>query len=473
MAEVAPSTRSAYGLVAAALAAALMPLNSTMIAVALPDISDEFGQDPALVTQALVTGYLVAAVVLQSPGGKIGDRVGYARIVFFGQALVASGALLGIVAPSLWALAVARIAMAAGGAILVPATVALLRLGLPPERRGRAFGAFGSVMALAAALGPLVGGELVKAFGWQSVFAANLPVLAISATLSALGGRALAKPRQQPPPRFDWVGSGLLAAALSAVITGLRPDGGHGFALFVLGASLFVAFATWERRVSDPVVAFSLFSSMHFSAGTLLVALMNLVMYALVFEIPLMATDLFDLEARGTGRLLVSMMLAMVITSPIAGRLTDHVGARPVAVAGSVVAILGIAELARVSLSTAGQVVVPLAMLGVGIGLATPAAQSASISAAPADRSGMAAGVGSTMRYLGGIAGVAVMSSLLELGGTRGEVVSDHRTLMIVFVCVLGAGLVCAALLPGRTQAPASVAPSTNGPADRESAADL
>jgi MFS family permease len=176
-----------------------MPLNSTMIAVALPDISHEFGQDPSVVTQALVTSYLVAAVVLQSPAGKIGDRLGHSRMLAVGQVLVGAGALLGFLSPSVAALTAARVLMAAGGAVLVPATVALLRHELPPERRGRAFGAFGAVMALAAAVGPLVGGELVSQFGWPSVFVANLPVLAVSATLGVLAGTPVRVPGSAVP----------------------------------------------------------------------------------------------------------------------------------------------------------------------------------------------------------------------------------------------------------------------------------
>ena len=427
-----------------------MPLNSTMIAVALPDISAEFDTDPALVTQALVTSYLVAAIVLQSPAGKFGDRVGHARMVVIGQVLVAAGALLGYLAPSLALLTVARILMAAGGAVLVPATVALLRRTLPHELRGRAFGAFGAVMALAAALGPLMGGALVDAFGWPSVFVANLPVLAVSVGLGAVAGRVASREIRAAPPRFDWVGSLLLAAALTSIVMGLRPDGGHTFLVLAAGAALLVPFVVWEQRVGDPVIAFFVLRSVTFSAGTVLIAVQNLVMYALLFEIPLIAKELFDLGARGTGQLLVSLMLAMVIVSPVGGRLVDRVGARAVALAGSVAALTGVVALARVDLTAVGDVVVPLALLGAGLGLATPAAQSASTSAIPADHAGMAAGVGSTMRYLGGLTGVAVMSVLLDVSGTRAAVVSEHRTLMTVFAGALLIGLVCAALLPGR-----------------------
>jgi EmrB/QacA subfamily drug resistance transporter len=440
------------------LAAALMPLNSTMIAVALPQISDEFRHDPALVTQALVTSYLVAAVVLQSPAGKLGDRLGHPRMLLIGQLLVALGALVGYLAPSLGLLVAARILMAAGGAVLVPATVALLRHELPPDRRGRGFGAFGAVMALAAALGPLLGGELVHVFGWRSVFVANLPVLVVSAGLAALAGQPAVDARPQAAPRFDWVGSGLLAAGLSGIVLGLRPDGDHAVVLLVVGFALLVPFAVWEQRASDPVVAFSLFRSVPFSAGTLLIAVQNLVMYALLFEVPLIAAPLFGLDSRGTGLLLVCLMLAMVVVSPIAGRLVDRVGARGIGLVGSGLTLVGIVLLASNDLTTPGQVAVPLALLGAGLGLATPAAQSASISAAPPDRTGMAAGVGSTMRYLGGLVGVAVLSLLLDVQGGRSEIVSDHRMLMVVFGAALVVGLISAALLPGRVESQVAAA---------------
>lgn len=436
-------------LVAAGLAATLMPLNSTMIAVALPDISDEFHRDPALVTQGLVTSYLIAAVVLQSPAGKLGDRIGHARMVMAGQLLVAIGALVGFLATGVWMLIVARILMGAGSATLVPSTMALMRHALPPERRGRAFGLFGATMALSAALGPVVGGELVEWFEWPSVFAANLPVLAISVGLSVLAGTP-AVPERGPESRYDWVGTALLAGGLTAIILGLRPDGGHLVVLVAVGVALLVPFVLWERRVPDPVIAFSLFRSLPFAAGAFLIALQNLAMYALIFELPLVAGDLFDLDARETGRLLVSMMLAMVVVSPVAGRLADRVGPRAVAVAGSLVGLLGVADLARIDLTSSDDLRIPMILLGIGLGLTSPPAQTASMNAVEPALAGMAAGVSSTMRYLGGIVGVAVMSLLLDVDGNRSDVISEHRSLMGVFIGALAVGLLCAVLLPGR-----------------------
>ena len=370
-------------------------------------------------------------------------------MVVAGQALVATGALLGYLAPELWVLIVARIAMAVGGAALVPSAVAMLRHDLPVERRGRAFGAFGAMMGLSAALGPVVGGELVEAFGWRSLFAANLPVLALSVGLIVFAGRVAVQDRDAHP-KFDWIGTGLLAGGLTAIILGLRPDGQH-LLLLLVGLGLLVPFVWWERRADDPVVAFSLFRSVPFAAGAFLIAVQNLVMYALILQVTLVAAALFDLDARGTGRLIVSMMLAMVITSPIAGRLTDRVGPRAIALAGSVSGLLGLAGLAWIDMTAPEQLAVPLVLLGIGLGLTSPAAQSASMSAVAWDLAGTAAGLGATMRYLGGIIGVAVMSVLLDVHGTRAEVISEHRTLMAVYAGALLVGLVCAALLPGRS----------------------
>jgi EmrB/QacA subfamily drug resistance transporter len=433
----------------ALLASSLMPLNSTMIAVALPEIAREFARPPGTVAQAVVATYLVAAIVLQGPGGKLGDRLGHRRVLSLGLALVAAGAVLGVVAPALGVLAVARILMAAGGAAIVPATVALLRIELPPQRRGRAFGLFGAVMSLAAGIGPVVGGELVRAFGWPSIFAANLPVIGLAAVLAATGRTRRAE--SQDRPRFDMVGTVLLTATLAALVLGLESTGRTAAVLLGTCAALLVPLVWWERRVTDPVVAFGLFGSVAFTAGSLLVAFQNLVMYTLLFELPLVLAALLAVDSAATGRLLVAMTAVMILASPIAGRLTDRIGARLVAVSGTVACLAAVGLLAAADLSSVRSLVLPLAVLGLGVGLATPAAQSASLAAVPPEGSGAAAGIGSTMRYLGGVVGVALLGRLVDLTGDRSAVLDEHQTVLGVFAGVLVAGLACAVALPGRS----------------------
>ena len=442
-----PGSRRALG--AALLASALLPLNSTMIAVALPEIAREFVRPPGAVTQAVVASYLVAAIVLQSPGGKLGDRVGHWRMMAIGQVLVAAGAVLGIVAGTLEVLAVARVLMAAGGAAIVPATVALLRIELPPQRRGRAFGLFAAVMSLAAGIGPVAGGELVRAFGWPSIFAVNLPLIGLAALLAAMGRRREAQ--LQDRPRFDVLGTLLLTATLTALVLGLEATGTTASVLLGACAALLVPFVWWERQVTDPVLTFGLFGSMAFTAGSLLVALQNLVLYTLLFELPQVLNAVLAVDAAATGRLLVAMMAAMILASLVAGRLTDRIGARPIAVGGIMCCLAAVGLLAADDLLSLRPLVLPLALLGLGVGLATPAAQSASLAAVPRDRSGAAAGIGSTMRYLGGVVGVALLGRLVDLAGDRQAVLVEHRTVLGVFAGALVVGLACAVSLPGRS----------------------
>jgi MFS family permease len=434
-----------------------------MIAVALPEIAREFGHPPGTVAQAVVASYLVAAIVLQSPGGKLGDRLGHRRMLAVGQALTVGGAVLGMAAGSLAVLTVARVSMAAGGAATVPATVALLRIELPQERRGRAFGGFGALMSLAAGIGPPAGGELVRAFGWPSIFAVNLPVIAVAAVLALAGRRA---PRHLSPvrSRFDVLGTALLTAALAALVVGLESSGTTTAVLLAACPVLLVPFVWWERRASDPVVAFSLFRSAPFTAGSSLVALQNLVMYTLLFELPQVLGAVVAVDAAAIGRLLVSMMGAMIVASLLSGRLADRVGPRLMAVVGTAVCLAAVGLMALAGLSVPSRLVLPLALLGLGVGLTTPVAQNASLAAVPASRSGAAAGIGSTMRYLGGVVGVALLGRLVDLDGDAAAVLDEHRAVLTVFTVALVAGLACALVLPRRSpsRSPATVDDATS-----------
>jgi MFS family permease len=337
--------------------------------------------------------------------------------------------------------------MACGGALVVPATVALVRLELPPERRGRAFGTFGAIMALAAAVGPVMGGALVETFSWEAVFLANVPVIAVAGLLSANAPRAVTTSSET---RFDWRGSVLLTAALVLVVGAAQGQSASALVLLTGGLAVLVAFGWWEGRTDDPVVEFALFRSVPFAAGSLLIALQNLVMYALLFELPLVLNELFALGAQATGRLLTLLMVAMVATSLVAGRLTDRFGPRPVAITGALVCLLAIALLYGLGLSAPSDVTIPLGLLGAGLGLSAPAAQSAAMSSVLPSQSGMAAGVSSTMRYLGAVAGVALLGRVLNLDGSRAHVLADHRSLLALFAVTLFASLVCAAALPRR-----------------------
>jgi EmrB/QacA subfamily drug resistance transporter len=446
-------------LVAIALSAALAPLNSTMVAVALPEISRDLRADSGVLRQALVTSYLLTNIVLQSPGGKLGDRLGHRRALGLGQLIFAAGAALAYVLPVLPVLAVSRVIMAAGGAIVVPSATALLRTELPPEVRGRAFGIFGAAMALSAATGPKVGALLVGHFGWTSIFLANVPVLLLSAALAHVGAPARpATPAPAAPrPRFDVVGSVLLGASLVGLVLGLG-DARLRWAA-ALGALGFVPFMVWERRAADPIIDFSLFKQRAFVGGSLIIAIQNFAMYSTIFELPQVAGRLFSVGPRDIGNTLIAMMITMVVASPIAGRGSERFGARAVALLGCSLALGGMILLAALPLNAMTDAIPALVMLGAGLGLTSAPSQSAAMSDVPRDKSGMAAGLTSTMRYLGGMAGLTVLGLVLT-DNPAGEVaLREHTTAISIFCVSLVLTIGFALLLPGRAAAPTAASP--------------
>ncbi len=418
------------------LSVALVPLNSTMLAVALPAIGRDISVSSGALTQWLVTSYLLVGIVLQSPAGKLGDGLGHARALTIGQIIFTLGSVTGFFARSLPPLVVARCLMAAGGAVMVPSAMAVVRTRLPIELRPSAFGAFGAVMGLAAAVGPLIGGELASRMGWSWLFVVNAPPIAIAALLS-LGTPSSTASKL---PKFDLLGALLLGAGLTLLVAASRAKS-HALVLAGLGLLSLVGFVLWERRTPEPVVDLKLFSLRPFTAGVLLVGLQNLAMYALLFELPIVLSRVLGKTSKDTGRLLLALTLAMVVCSLLGGRVARRIGERTTALLGSSLALLGMTLSGVLPL---GRMAPALVLLGGGLGLTTPSSQAASMNAVPKEKSGMAAGVSATVRYLGGVAGVAIVAVLVD----SGDLAARHRLGTLVFGAALLLAMFCAAAIP-------------------------
>lgn len=430
------------------LAASLAPLGSTMIAVALPSIGRDIGADVSDLTQWLVSSYLIASIALQSPGGKLGDLIGHGRALVVGLSLVALGGVLGLLVGSVHALGAARILMASGGAATVPATMAILRNQTTTERRARVFGLFGACMGLAAAIGPLAGGELTQRFGWRAVFAANLPVIAVSLVLVLTSRGMYSKSRAAVDrPSFDWPGSALLALGLTLTIVTLRMSGSAVWWLGGIGAALLIVFPFWERRAASPVVDFSLLTRGPFFGGGSIIALQNMAMYPLLFQLPVFFDRVRHLGARTMGQALLALTVAMMLSSVASGRLTEYIGARAQAFVGSLLALAGLWWFADF-----GSVHVPLdimpgmVLIGTGVGMTSPPAQAASMSTVGREQSGMAGGMLSTLRYIGGVAGTTALGALLSDPAST----ASHQRPLFVYAGALIIAAALSLLLPGR-----------------------
>jgi MFS family permease len=433
--------------IALALSSMLTPLNSTMLSVVLGPIGAEFDESESLLTQALVTSYLIASIIMQAPSGKLGDRFGHRRVIAWGQALFALGSVGAVVAPSTLTLALSRIVMATGGALIVPSAGALLRLEIPAERRGQAFGAFGASMAFSAAIGPVLGGIITAFASWRATFAVNLLVLPVAIGLAGRG-KVVALPAAGPL-RFDFVGTVLLGIALTLGVLGANDALFEDRSLaFMGGGVVLLGFVLWERRHPEPVVRLDLFRKPVFLAGGVVVAMHNLAMYALLFELPSAVSRVADVGSHGRGAMLGAMMLAMVFISPISGRLADKFGARRLTVTGSTLALAGMALLMFVGLTKLETLVPPLVLFGLGLGLAASPSQASAISATPRDASGSASAMLATMRYLGGVLGIVVLSLVWSAPDDPASAIVEHEHALQVFAAALLVALAASFVMP-------------------------
>ncbi|MDQ2682917.1 MAG: MFS transporter [Chloroflexota bacterium] len=416
-ADAAAASQARWLLLTVAVGTTLAPLNSTMIAVALPDIQLAFGVS-VTATAWLVTIYLVAMAVGQPIGGRLGDLYGRRRVYLFGLAWFAVASAGCAFAPSLPVLILFRTQQALAGALSFPNGGALIREGIPDERRGSAFGTISMAAWIAAASGPPVGGLLVHWFGWAAIFWANVPVVALAIVL---GVRSLprpapaesgAKPQRE---RFDVLGSALFTASLAAVIVVpalVRLDR-TVLAAVLVGAGLLIglAFAIWELRSRAPVVDIRLFRRPEFAAACASVGMSNLVMYTTLLAMPLYLERVRGHDSRVTGLTLAALSALSALGGPLGGRWTDRRGRVVPAVTGAIALFTGaVALTAAAGNATLWPVAVALGGMGIGLGISGASVQAAAVESVPVRQAGSASGMFSTSRYLGSVIGSTALA---------------------------------------------------------------
>jgi EmrB/QacA subfamily drug resistance transporter len=438
-----PARPATAEVIAAALfAGVLAPLNSTMIVVALPEVLADLG---ASLTWGswIVVSYLVAMAAVQPLGGSLGDRFGRRRLMLLGLGGFAIASGVAALAPTVEVLIAARTAQAITGASAIPNATALVRTLVPTGAQGRAFGLIGAGIGVAAAVGPPLGGLVTDAFGWRWIFALNLLALGPAIALAA----RLADPdRRSAVGRFDLPGAGLLLTTLvglALAATVWRVPGVPWPAVAALALASFAAAWMLRRHVArtpSPVVDLRLLARPGFLPAGVSILASNLTMYTILLALPVFLAQLVGWSARDVGLLLAGMSLLMLVFGPVGGWLSDRVGRRAPALAGTLIATAGAAPLVAISTTWAWPAyLVPLMVVGCGIGLAGAPVQAAAMQAARAGEAGQAAGMFSTMRYLGSILGAAGMAAILGAA-------DDERAFRALFaLLVIAAGVAAAA----------------------------
>jgi EmrB/QacA subfamily drug resistance transporter len=443
-------------------------LDASIVTVAYPTLHNSFHAGLGLVTWVGLS-YLLVLVALVTAVGRVADMVGHKLLYTYGFVVFVAGSALCGLAPNLAALDAFRVLQAVGAAMLQANSVAIIALAMPSHRLGRAIGIQGTAQALGLALGPTVGGLLIAAGGWRLIFFVNVPV-GIAACLLAW----FLIPRSRHLQRrsaFDWAGLGLFIPAVAALLLAITSvaDGGGWRSGEVPGllaacAVLGGLFLVREARARAPMLDLRLFRRARFSAGISSGLLSYLAMfgalYALAFYLEIGPQHL----GPGTTGLELSVMpLAFALVAPFAGRAADRLGARVPTVSGMLLSALSLAGLAL--LHPAGAtLLVPLACLGAGLGIFTPANNAAIMGSAPREAAGVASGVLNMTRGMGtamGQAFAALILSLAAAGLARpGEVVSGFAACAL-FLAV--ASLAAAGLAALRGRGPQEVLASGSG----------
>lgn len=438
-----------------------MLLDVSIVNVALQSISKGLpGASPEAV-QWILSGYALSFGLLLVPGGRLGDATGRRRMFVIGVGLFTVASALCGFAPNGIVLVIARLVQGLAGGLLTPQVTALIQQLFRGRERGTAFGLFGATVGIATAIGPLVGGLLITAFGtengWRFVFFVNLPVGLVTILLAF---RYLPKPQRAEAGRkhdFDPVGIALLGAAVVALLLPFVQSeqwtGNAKWWLVVVAVVLGVVFVLWERRyqrTKEPVIDLRLFRRRSFTLGVGLATVYFAGFTPLFFVLTLALQSGLHYSALLAGLSSVAFAIGSGVASTVGGRVVHRFG-RQLIVVGTVLVLLGLGGVIWVVANhyepdLGWWLVLPLLVAGVGSGLTISPNQTLTLSEVPVEQGGSAGGLIQVGARVGSAIGIAAVGSVFysSLADSRGDYSQGLPLALGVSL-----GFVAAALLAG------------------------
>ncbi|MFE9555473.1 MFS transporter [Streptomyces sp. NPDC006703] len=429
---------------AALLGFFLISLDALIVTVALPDIGRGLGGGMSGL-QWVVDGYTLIFAALMLSAGALSDRVGARQaygggLVLFGLASAACG-----IAPSLGVLVAARLVQGGAAALMMPASLALIRQGFPDQaRRAWAIAVWTVGGAVAVAAGPVLGGALTASVGWRWIFFVNLPAGLLALALLA---RVPVSPRL--PARLDLVGQVTAVIAMGALTYGVIEGGDQGFGRPLVVVSLVVAvvaaavFLAAQAKGAHPMLPLALFRSRVVAVSLVIGFMLNAAYYGGVFVFSLYLQQERGQSALHAGVMFIPMTALVAVVNLASAKLAARFGPRVPMAAGQLIGMSGLLALLTVEPYTNVWVVATL-MVPVGLGgaLTMPALTAMLLDAVPADRAGTAGAVLNTGRQVGGAIAVAVFGALLTgantvLAGMRWSVLLAAAGLVLTTLATL------------------------------------
>jgi len=402
------------------LALVLTAMDATIVNIALPAIRSDL-QASVAELQWSIDAYTIVVASLLLLAGSVADRFGRRKTFQAGLLIFSLGSLLCSVAPNARVLVASRALQAVGGAMLNPVAMSIIvNTFLDPKERARAVGIWGAAFGVAMAAGPLLGGLLVQSVGWRSIFWVNIPLGVIALASSA---RFVRESRAERPRRFDPIAQVLVIAALFA-LTSAVIDGRHSgwtswpiAAAFVTAIASAVGLVAWESRHHEPLLDPRFFRSLPFAAATLVAVLAFVAFSGFLFLNSLYLQEARGLSASQAGLATLPIALALMVCSPLSGRLVGAGRARlALVVAGTA---MGTSALLLTGLATDTpllHLLTAYGVFGIGLGMVNAPITNSAVSGMPRSHAGIASAVATTSRQIGASLGVALAGSLAGTG---------------------------------------------------------
>ena len=410
------SNRRWWTLAAMCFALFMVMLDNTVVNVALPSIQRDF--DASLgALEWTVNAYTLVFAVLLVTGGRLGDIFGRRKTFLIGVVIfAASSATIGFAPTEGWLIA-SRAIQGIGAALMMPATLSIITNTFPPHERGKAIGTWAGVSAIALTIGPVVGGYLTEEVSWRAIFFLNLPVAAAAVAVTLFAAH---ESRDESVSRkVDFPGIAALTVALTALILPLVEGNAWGWddpriaALFVTSILAFAAFVAIERRTDAPIVDFGAFRSASFLGANLVAFSVSFGMFAMFFFMALYMQNILEYGPLEAGIRFLPSTVVIMFVGPVAGRMADRIGPRPLLVAGLLLCAAAMGWQARLSVDTGYGFLLPaFVLMGVGMGLVMSPMSTAAMNSVPATKAGVASGTLTMFRMVGGTFGIALLGAL-------------------------------------------------------------
>lgn len=396
----------------------IVSLDNTVLNVALPSMQRELHASTSGL-QWTIDAYTLVLAALLMLAGSTADRIGRKRVFMTGLVVFGVGSLLCSLAPDLELLVVFRTVQAVGGSMLNPVAMSIItNTFTDPRERARAIGAWGAVVGISMAAGPLVGGLLVESVGWRSIFWVNLPVALAALVLTA---RFVPESRAPKARRPDPVGQILVIALFGALTYAIieAPVSGLAtvlpFAVVALAALLGLLW--YEPRRTEPLIDLRFFRSAPFSGATVIAISAFAALGGFLFLSTLYLQNVRGLDALHAGLWMLPMAAPTFLCAPLSGRLVGTRGPRlPLLIAGTAMTVGSVLFAAFEAETSDVTLVIGYVLFGIGFGFVNAPITNTAVSGMPRAQAGVAAAVASTSRQLGQTLGVAVVGALLAAG---------------------------------------------------------